>query len=81
MVGGWDICHLKGGIHSSVGSAKSFLYDIRKLRYAQNKMEYQILKMFNIRHSSVIKSAVCFILFFLYLSFPMSYRKLLVLKM
>ena len=61
ILGGWDVCHLKGGIHSSVGSAKSFLYDIRKLRYAQNKMEYQILKIFNIRHSSVIKSAVCFI--------------------
>ena len=30
---GWDIFHLKGGIHSSVWSTKTFLYIIRKLRY------------------------------------------------
>ena len=40
MLVGWDICHLKGGIHSSVLSTKTFLYNIRKLRCSQNKMEY-----------------------------------------
>ena len=35
---GWDICHLKGGIHSSVWSTKTFLYDIREPRYEQNNM-------------------------------------------
>ena len=39
---GWDILHLKGEIHSSVWSTKTFLYNIRALRYMQNIMWYQI---------------------------------------
>ena len=30
---GWGIFHLKGGIHSFVWCSKTFLYDIRELRY------------------------------------------------
>ena len=35
---GWDILDLKGGIHSSVLSTKTLLYDIRKPRCKQIKM-------------------------------------------
>ena len=42
MLEGWDISHLKGEIHSSVWSTKTFLNDIRELRYKQNNMEYKI---------------------------------------
>ena len=45
MLEGWDISHLKGRIHSFVWSTKSFLYNIRELRYEQNNMGYQILKI------------------------------------
>ena len=40
-----NIPHLKGGIHSFVWSTKSFLYKIRELRYKQNNIGYQILKI------------------------------------
>ena len=33
MLEGWGIIHWKGGIHSFVWSTKTFLYDIRELRY------------------------------------------------
>ena len=42
MLEGWDISHLKGEIHSSVWSTKTFLNHIRELRYKQNNMEYKI---------------------------------------
>ena len=42
MLEGWDISHLKGEIYSSVWSTKTFLNDIRELRYKQNNMEYKI---------------------------------------
>ena len=42
MLEGWDILHLKGGIHSSVWSTKIFLYNIREPRYNQNKIGYKI---------------------------------------
>ena len=48
---GWDIFHLKGGIHSSVWSTKTFLYDIRGPRCKQIKMGYQISKCLNIGQS------------------------------
>ena len=38
MLDGWDIILSKGEIHSSVGSTKTFPYDIRELRYKQIKM-------------------------------------------
>ena len=44
MLEGWYIFHLKGWIHRSVWSTKTFLYDIRELRYKQNNMVYQIPK-------------------------------------
>ena len=44
MLKGWDIIHLKGEIHSYVWNTKTFMYTIRKLRYKQIKMGYQILK-------------------------------------
>ena len=38
MIDDWDIIHLKSEIHSYVWSTKTFLYDIRELRYKQIKM-------------------------------------------
>ena len=35
---GWDILDLKGGIHSSILSTKTLLYDIREPRCKQIKM-------------------------------------------
>ena len=40
---------MKGDIHSYVFSTSSFLCDIRKLRYRQNKIGYQIIKIVNNR--------------------------------
>ena len=53
---------LKGGIHSSVSSTKTFLYDIMEPRYKQIKIGYQISKVLNMGQSSVLKSDVqyCF---------------------
>ena len=48
MLEGWYIFHFKGGIHRSVWSTKTFLYDIRELRYKQNNMGYHISKILNI---------------------------------
>ena len=56
MLESWDITHWKGGIHSFIWSTKTFLYNIRELRYKQIKMEYQISKCLNIEKSSVWKS-------------------------
>ena len=42
MLEGLDISHLKGEIHCSIWSTKTFLNDIRELRYKQNNMEYKI---------------------------------------
>ena len=47
----WDTFHLKGGIHSSVLSTKTFLSNIRKLRYKQIKLGYQISKIIVTRPS------------------------------
>ena len=47
---------LKGEIHSSVWSTKTFLHDIRELRYKQIKIGYQISKILDIGQSSVLKS-------------------------
>ena len=55
---GWDIIHLKGEIHSSVWSTKTFLYDIREPRYKQIKMGYPITKVLDIGQSSSFKSDV-----------------------
>ena len=38
MLEGWNIIRLKGGMHSSVCNTKTFLYDIRELRYKQIKI-------------------------------------------
>ena len=48
---GWDILDLKGGIHSSVLSTKTLLYDIREPRCKQIKMGYQIFKNLDIGQS------------------------------
>ena len=48
MLEGYGIFHLKGGIHSSVLSTKTFFYDIRNLRYKLIKMENQIWKILDI---------------------------------
>ena len=56
MLEGWDIIHLKGEIHSSIWSTKTFLYDIRELRYKLNNMRYQILEILNNGQSNIFKS-------------------------
>ena len=53
---GWYIFHFKGGIHGSIWSTKTFLYDIREPRYKRNNMEYHISKFLNIEQSSVLKT-------------------------
>ena len=68
---GLDIINLKGGIHSSVWCTKTFLYDIRELRYKQIKMGYQISKIFDIGQSSVLKSDVPYC--FTYISAPLCF--------
>ena len=54
--------HLEGEVHSSVWSTKTFPYDKREPRYKQIKMGYQISKILDTGHSSVLKSDVpyCF---------------------
>ena len=52
----WDIIHLKGEIHISVWSTKTFLYDIRELRYGQNNTGYQISRIWNNDHSNFFES-------------------------
>ena len=42
---GWDKSPVIGGICRSVWSTKTFLHDIRELRYKQNKMGYQISRI------------------------------------
>ena len=53
---GSDIIHLKGEIHSSIWSPKTFLYDIRELRYKQNNMGYQMSGILNNDQSNIVKS-------------------------
>ena len=48
---GWYIFHLKGEIHSSVWSTKTFLYFFREPRYKQNNMGYQISRIWNYEQS------------------------------
>ena len=47
MLEGYDIFLLKGGIHSFIWSTKTFLYDMRELRYKQNKIGYHISRISN----------------------------------
>ena len=47
MLKGCDIFHMKGGIRSFIRSTKTFLYDIRELRYKQNNLGYQKSKKEN----------------------------------
>ena len=55
MLEGYGIFHLKGGIHSSVLSTKTFFYDIRNMRYKLIKMENQIWKILDIGQAFVLK--------------------------
>ena len=66
MLEGWDIIHLKGEIHSSVWSAKIFLYDIREPRYKQIKMGYQISKISDIGQSNILNSDVSYCFTYIY---------------
>ena len=56
IVEGWYIFHLKGWINRSVWSTRTFLYNIRELRYKQNNMGYHISKILNFEQSSVLKT-------------------------
>ena len=74
MLKGWDIIHWKGGIHSFVGSTKTFLYDIWEPRYEQIKMGYQISKWLNIGQSQCLKIR-CPIMFY-FISAPLCFTEL-----
>ena len=56
MPGGCDIINLKGEIHSSVWSTKTFLYAIREPRYKQNNIGYQISRILDNDQSNIVKS-------------------------
>ena len=45
----WDIPKMKGDIHRGIFGASSFLWDIRELRYRQNKTWYQMIKIVKFR--------------------------------
>ena len=48
--------HLKGEIHISAWSTKTFVFDIRELRHKQNNMGYQISRIINKDQSDIVKS-------------------------
>ena len=52
----WSIFHLKSGIHRSIWSTWTFLYNIRELRCKRNNKEYHTSKFLNIEQSSVSKT-------------------------
>ena len=56
MLEGWNIIKFKAEIHCSVCSTKTFMYDIRELRYKPNNMKYQILKILINDQSNIFKS-------------------------
>ena len=56
MPEGWDIPHLKGGIHSSIWSTKKFLYNIRKPIYKQNNKGCKISRILDNEQSNILKS-------------------------
>ena len=47
MLEGWYIFQFKDGIHSFLWSTKTFLNDIRKARYKQNNIGYEISRIGN----------------------------------
>ena len=53
---GWYILHLKGGIHSSAWSTKTFAYNVREPRYKQNNKGYNISRIWNNEQSHILKS-------------------------
>ena len=53
---GWYIFHLRGKIHRSVLSTKTFLCNIREPRYKKKNMGYHISKLLTIGQSSVLKT-------------------------
>ena len=56
MLEGLDVLHLKGGIHSPIWSTKTFLYDIRELRYKPKNMGYQSSQISSNEQSNILKS-------------------------
>ena len=59
MLEGWYISHLKGGIHSSVWSTKTFLYNIREPRYKQNDMGYKMSRIWYNQQSDYLEIWYC----------------------
>ena len=53
MLEGCDISHLKGGIHNSIWSTKTFLYDIREPRYKQNHICGIIFEVMEIEYLEI----------------------------
>ena len=45
----WEIYQIKGDIHRNILSTSSFLRDIGELRYRQNNIGYQIIKIVRFR--------------------------------
>ena len=52
MLDGWDISYLRGGIYSSDWSTKTFMWDIRELRYMEIKIGYHNYKFQILVHYS-----------------------------
>ena len=50
----WYIFNLKVGVHSFVWSTKTFLFDLRELRYKLNNIGYQISKNLNNEQSNIL---------------------------
>ena len=59
MLEGRYISHLKGGIHSSVWSTKTFLYNIREPRYKQNDMGYKMSRIWYNQQSDYLEIWYC----------------------
>ena len=56
MLEGWYIFHFKDRIHSFLWSTKTFLNDIRKARYKQNNIGYEISRIGNNKQYNILKS-------------------------
>ena len=81
MLEGWDIFHMKGGILRFIWSTKTFLYDIRELRYKQNNMGYKKPRDWNDKQSNFLESDTAMIYtLFLYLRPLLEVRTYPILK-
>ena len=60
ILGGWDQFNLKGDTLRRASSSSSFLYNIKELKYKQNKMGHQISKKLDFQISIFLRSDIPF---------------------